>query len=359
MFGGEAVSSAEYGFFSRLLHRVALGSPAILRATMQMEQGKWKDEPADDEKLAPVFICGLARSGSTLLLNRLAATGSFSTSTYRHMPFVLAPNMWSGASRRQQKASVSVERAHGDGMTHSFDSEEAFEEVFWRAIGQSRNGIDLLPWNPEYKRSDLQAFRLFMTSVVKAGNAPRYLSKNNNNVTRIPTLLSASQTARLVVPFRDPLGFASSTMAQHRKFQEGHKRNPFDARYMAWLGHHEFGPYFKPFAAPGVVKPVDVTSEYLVAYWVAVYREILTIKDPRLTFFDYEGFCENPVQKLAALGDFLALEQAPKPPDDVHTPNDHGVESISPQILAAATKLHEKLKRRSVGCISARCNFGK
>jgi len=316
---------------------------------MQMEHGKWKNTPADDADLAPVFICGLARSGSTLLLNRLTATGAFSTSTYRHMPFVLAPNMWSRASSAQQKTSVAVERAHGDGMTHSFDSEEAFEEVFWRAVGKSRKGLDLLPWNPKYTRSDVQAFRLFMTSVVKAGTAPRYLSKNNNNVTRLPTLLKASKSARIVIPFRDPLGFANSTLAQHRKFLDGHTRNPFDAQYMAWLGHHEFGPFFKPFGAEGVTPPDDVTLDYLVRYWVAVYRQILTNEDPRLTFFGYDGFCKDPAQKLAALGVWLSLDQMPTPPDKVHAPTAYEVTDVSAPTLAIATEVYENLKSRAVG----------
>jgi len=204
---------------------------------MQMEQNKWKNEPFDAEAVSPVFICGLARSGSTLLLNRLVATGAFSTSTYRHMPFVLAPNLWGGASKAQRKQAAETARAHGDGMTHSFDSEEAFEEVFWRAVAEkgSRDG-PLLPWNTKINAETKVQFRLFMTSVVRAGEAGRYLSKNNNNVTRIPALLASAETAKIVIPFRAPVAFCGSTLAQHQRFLAGHETSPFDAKYMAWLG---------------------------------------------------------------------------------------------------------------------------
>ncbi|MFT4717384.1 MAG: hypothetical protein ACI861_002391 [Paracoccaceae bacterium] len=339
------MSSAEYGFFSRLLHRVALGSPAVLRATMAMEHVKWKDEGFDSRIIAPVFICGLARSGSTLLLNRLTATGAFSTSTYRHMPFVLAPNMWSGASKSQRTQAQAVERAHGDGMSHSFDSEEAFEEVFWRAVSQ-KNVSQILPWNIQASQDVLSQFRLFMTSVVKAGAGPRYLSKNNNNITRLPTLLKAAKTAQIVIPFRDPVAFVGSTLAQHEKFLAGHADNPFDAKYMAWLGHHEFGPYFKPAGAPGVTATELVTPEYLCQYWISVYSAVLENTHDQVHFFDYDTFCDQPAAKMTELGKALELENLTAP-DGVHAPRMYDSDGIDGETLRAAMKVHKLLTLRT------------
>ncbi len=315
---------------------------------MQMEQNKWKKTEFDESVIAPVFICGLARSGSTLLLNRLTATSAFSTSTYRHMPFVLAPNMWSGASKAHRKASSATERAHGDGMLHSFDSEEAFEEVFWRAVTPSSAGSETIAWNKKASADDLAQFRLFMTSVVKSGAAPRYLSKNNNNTTRIPTLLKSAETARVVVPFRNPVDFAGSTLSQHHKFLETHKKNPFDAQYMAWLGHTEFGPNFKPFAAPGVSAPEEVTTDFLLRYWSAVYRELLTIESERVQFFDYDAFCEEPAARLEALGAFLGLDPAPEPPDHVHKPHAYESVEIAESTRAEAEPVYQALKKRAL-----------
>jgi hypothetical protein len=345
------VSSSDYGFAARLLHRVALASPAILRATMQMEDGRLGLAPFDGHAVAPVFICGLARSGSTLLLNSLTATGAFSTSTYRHMPFVLAPSMWSGASGRHRTGAVAAERAHGDGMQHSVDSEEAFEEVFWRAVNGNPKGASL-PWNAPVSAEVQHQFRRFIQSVVKAGAAPRYLSKNNNNVARIPALLKAVPTARIVIPFRDPVGFAGSTLAQHARFLDEAQRDPFAADYMAWLGHHEFGPRFKPFAAPGVSAPDDVrsgvTAKYLVAYWRAVYSAVAAYDDPRIVLFDYDGFCQAPTAHMASLGAALALDTAPEPPPEVHAPRQRALDGLDADVLAEARSLHAGLTRRSV-----------
>ncbi|MBZ0129352.1 MAG: sulfotransferase [Rhodobacteraceae bacterium] len=342
------MSSADYGIASRLLHRVALASPAILRATMQMEQGRWPDAGRDGDTLSPVFIAGLARSGSTLLLNRLVATGAFSTSTYRHMPFVLAPNIWGKATKAHRQSARAVERAHGDGMTHSADAEEAFEEVFWRAVSPASDAA-MLGWAARVPAADLTAFRGFMASVVRAGDAPRYLSKNNNNVQRVAALLRSARDARVVIPFRNPAGFAGSTLAQHRAFLARHGTDRFDAQYMAWLGHHEFGPNFKPFAAPGVTPPTDVangvTADYLIAYWCAVYDALLAIDDERLIFFDYDAFCAAPVARMAALGSALALDVPPAPPDGVHPPRDHGQGDGVP---GAARRLHKRLQARAI-----------
>jgi len=331
-----------------MLHRLALGSPGVLRAMLHLETGRWKDKAPKPSSLSPVFICGLARSGSTLLLNRLVGTGAFSTSTYRHMPFVLAPNSWGGASKKHQKEAAPSERAHGDGMSHSFDSEEAFEEVFWRAMEGNRKA-PMLPWQAKITASTMAQFRLFMASVVKAGSGPRYLSKNNNNVVRVPGLLKAARTAKVLIPFRHPVHFAGSTLSQHQKFLDRAKASAFDATYMAWLGHHEFGPLFKPFAAPGVAQPDVVDMAYLVEYWIAVYRALLEIDDPRVLYFDYDGFCAAPEKTMAALGRVLDLDAAPIPPKEVHPPHEYALGNVPQGRLAVALALHKELRNRALG----------
>lgn len=323
-----------------------------MRATMAMEHRKWRTKVFDAGKTAPVFICGLARSGSTLLLNRLMATGRFSTSTYRHMPFVLAPSMWSRASQKHQKAATLTDRAHGDGMEHGFDSEEAFEEVFWRAVSTQPANTALLPFNDKILKSDVDQFRLFMTSVTAAG-PERYLSKNNNNVARIGALLATADTATVLVPFRHPVHFAGSTLAQHRAFLARHTSDRFAARYMSWLGHHEFGPYFKPVGAAGVNAPSDVdrdvTADYLCNYWSAVYSALLQRQSPRVHFFDYDGFCANPDTSLAALGRAVDLPIAPTPPPaGVHAARRYDDDEIAKPNLKKAMGILQQLRARAL-----------
>lgn len=78
-----------------------------------------------------IHVCGLARSGTTLLLNLLYGTGQFYSLSYRDMPFVMSPNFWKLISNNFRIKGELKERAHGDGMLINFDSVEAFEEIFW------------------------------------------------------------------------------------------------------------------------------------------------------------------------------------------------------------------------------------
>ena len=42
-----------------------------------------------------VFVSGMARSGTTILLNAIYETDEFAALTYQDMPFILSPNIWS------------------------------------------------------------------------------------------------------------------------------------------------------------------------------------------------------------------------------------------------------------------------
>ena len=78
-----------------------------------------------------IFVCGLPRSGTTILMRYLYETKEFASLTYRDMPFVVLPNLWSKISNRI-KSSPYKERIHDDKISINIDSPEAMEEIFWR-----------------------------------------------------------------------------------------------------------------------------------------------------------------------------------------------------------------------------------
>ena len=53
-----------------------------------------------------VFITGLARAGTTILLNALYKSNLFASLSYSDMPFVLAPNLWSKISFKRGDLST-------------------------------------------------------------------------------------------------------------------------------------------------------------------------------------------------------------------------------------------------------------
>ena len=79
---------------------------------------------------APIFVSGLARSGTTILLEVLARHPSVASHRYKDYPFLFTPFLWNRfLSFVPQGRQAAQERSHGDGIAVSPDSPEAFEEV--------------------------------------------------------------------------------------------------------------------------------------------------------------------------------------------------------------------------------------
>ena len=160
-----------YNFWQQLLHRIVL-SPRFMREMMfDFEKSVFLNKSKIEVK-NPVFVTGLARAGTTILLEAIHASGKFASLSYSDMPFLMAPNLWKKISKRgvnQQK----IERAHRDGIMVNAASPEAFEEVFWRTFSRQ-----------EAERQ----FKNYIVLIQHSYQQRRYLSKNNQNVNRIAVL---------------------------------------------------------------------------------------------------------------------------------------------------------------------------
>ena len=179
--GGAATTSSGYSATDRFLHRLALGPLAEM--LHDIERARFlKSSPEDDGR--HVFVTGLARAGTTILMREIHRTGAFGSLTYADMPFVLAPNLWAQISRKGQKPGVRAERAHGDGIEVDTQSPEALDEVYWRVFdGGSYIAADgLTPYAPEEDKID--GYRDLMRLVMRRTGTGRYVSKNNNNTSR-------------------------------------------------------------------------------------------------------------------------------------------------------------------------------
>ena len=126
-----------YSWLQQKLHQLALSSKFMRETTFDVETSLISTKKTNDIN---VFVAGLARSGTTVLLNAIYNTDQFSSLSYQDMPFVLAPNLWSRLSFNKQDPNL-VERAHGDGIKVSTESPEAFEEVFWNTFDEYDESI--------------------------------------------------------------------------------------------------------------------------------------------------------------------------------------------------------------------------
>lgn len=259
-------ASAGYSATDRFLHRLALGPLAEM--LHDIERGAFlKSAPADTGR--HVFVAGLARAGSTILMREIHRTGKFGSLTYADMPFVMAPNLWARLSSKGQKPGVKTERAHGDGIEVDTHSPEALDEVYWRVF----DGDDYITeagLKPHVPKADLiEGYRNLIRLVLRRTGKDRYVAKNNNNILRLPALSAAMPEAVFLVPLRTPLDHAESLLAQHRRFLD---TDAFTREYMTWLGHHEFGATHLPFLFGGRPEGDPQTLDYWLRVWIAVYR---------------------------------------------------------------------------------------
>ncbi len=336
-----AGASHSYSALDQTLHRLALGSSAVAEMTNDIEKGMFlKSAPEDSGK--HVFVTGLARAGSTILMREIHQTGQFGSLTYADMPFVLAPNLWAKLSSKGSKPGVKAERAHGDGIEVDTQSPEALDEVYWRTFdGKTYIREDgLVPHEPDAELID--GYRDLARLVLRKTGKGRYVSKNNNNILRIGALAEAMPDADFLVPLRQPLDHAASLRNQHLRFLNS---DPFTRDYMTWLGHHEFGATHRPFLF-GPRPEGDLGGlDYWLQLWISVYSALdeAEAAHANICFVPYEALSADPAvwQAVAARIGVAAGEASELKPVKEKAPDPHDA-----ALAAKAAALHAKLMAR-------------
>jgi Sulfotransferase family len=345
-----------YSVLDRMLHHLAFSTPAIQLTAADIEKSVFGSVYKTVVAEKPIFITSLPRAGTTLMLEVLCRFPSIATHTYRDMPFVMAPILWSRLSSAFRKRDELRERAHGDGMQFGYDSPEAFEEILWRAFWPEKytdSGIAL--WHVEDVKDDARAFFVEHMKKIIALRRPdkirdgRYISKNNCNIARIDLICRMFPQAKILVPIRHPLDHAASLLRQHRNFLEMHKNEAFIRRYMADLGHYEFGDLHRPIAFLGIDELLSnrnpLELDYWLAYWIAAFEHVLDRRD-KVLLMSYEAICIDGKRRLTDLCTQLEIPgegmldtvatifKAPSLPRVDRTEFDH-------KLRARAEKLHE------------------
>jgi hypothetical protein len=227
-----------------LLGRLVCDRPGLMRAVARLETRMLADRLETISVDAPLWITGLARSGSTVLLELLAAHPAVTTQRYRDFPPIFTPCLWNRLlDFMPLKSEQPVERAHQDRILVTSESPEAFEEPLWMAFFPHLHD----PHRPAVLDGTVEHpdFETFLANhirkLLQLRRRTRYLAKANYNVTRLGYLLKLFPDARFVVPIRNPLWYIASLMKQHRLFCEAERLYPSARRHLARVGHFEFG----------------------------------------------------------------------------------------------------------------------
>tara|TARA_Y100000588_G_C14230608_1_gene915107 strand:+ start:1328 stop:2299 length:972 start_codon:yes stop_codon:yes gene_type:complete len=282
-----------YSWLEEKLHQFALASQFMREVSFEFENIFVSKKNNQDDH---VFISGLARSGTTILLNAIYQSKEFASLSYDDMPFILAPNSWAKISPKNRHTRL-IERAHRDGIKISSESPEAFEEVFWRTFndGEEESGIK---------------FKHYVQSIEVRYNKNRYLSKNNQNIRRLRLISEIFPNSKILIPFRNPIQQANSLLTQHKNFIEYSKKDNFISKYMKLIGHTEFGPHYEPINSHNLVHQDYFSINHWLEQWYLIYLECLEkfSENKNFYFICYEDLCESKdywfrIIKLLSLSD--------------------------------------------------------
>jgi hypothetical protein len=276
------------------------------------------DELADTPISRPIYVSGLARSGTTKLLEVLAGHPDVATHRYKDYPPIFTPYWWNRLlERTPQREAAPVERTHNDGILVTPDSPEALEEVLWMTFfpdvhdPSASNVLDGRTANPPFEAF----YRDHIRKLMRVRGGARYLSKGNYNVTRLEYLLKLFPDARFVIPVRAPVWHVASLMKQHALFCEGEGRNPKALRHLQRVGHYELGLDRRPINAgdDGCVAAIlslwhqGAEVEGWARYWCHIYGFVANrlgasprLRDAALVV-RYEDLCRSPGDILQAI----------------------------------------------------------
>jgi|TARA_R110002072_G_scaffold302722_1_gene487956 hypothetical protein len=338
-----------YSFPAKFLHHLALGSTVVAEASFDIEQALNKVS-SEGMNESPVFVSGLARAGTTILMRSLYETNQFGSLTYRDMPFVLMPATWAKFSSSFQQDMTPMERAHGDSIAIDYDSPEAFEEIFWRVFyGKQYIKATHLERHVLNNQACKQ-FKLYVAAVLgsrKSTKGLRYLSKNNNNLLRLSGIKKSFPDSCIIIPFREPVQHALSLYRQHKNFVTIQSDDKFSLKYMTWLGHHEFGLNHKPFNFSDDKTQATATSqdsvEYWLAQWISAYNYTLENAPPGTIFLSYEDLCLNPVETLSRLMTLLNIPYNKDVGNSILQPENHIAVDIDEKMLASSQNTYARL----------------
>jgi hypothetical protein len=282
----------------------------------------------------PIFICGLARSGSTLLHEVVCTHPKVATHRNKDYPMVYTPYWWRRAIANVRPGPPR-ERSHQDGMMITTESPAALEEMLWMAyFPRCHNPSISNVLGASDRHSHWESFYdLHIRKVLLAEGGNRYAAKANYHVARLAYLARLFPDARFLIPVRSPADHIASLIRQHRHFSQGQQKHPRALAFMSRSGHFEFGLDRRPMNLGDSERVRAVLSAWAAGdevrggaiYWDMVHRylaELLT-SDPQVrqaaVVVRFETMCEHPVETLRAVLNHCALPET-EPVINRHAP---------------------------------------
>ncbi len=306
----------DYSYLTQILHNQFLNDGQVINFSIKRLFSKSKNTSLKDCK--HIFITGLARSGTTALLQALDSTNNYASLRYKYMPFILLPKLAKIYTNYFNKnADLEKERLHGDNLKISSESPECLDEPFWiHTKYKQDNMLNKNFMSPHIVDFNLaKAYITLLNSYTKIEKKEICLIKNNNNHLRILSLSELLPNANFLVLFRSPIAHAKSLLKLHTRLKKKQTDDGYILDYMNQIGHWEFGLGKKPFIYENnqnyILKGLeDINLEYWINQWVFTYNWMLNQLKYRnnIRMVCYEDLCEDKnVQK--DIFNFLKINQ--------------------------------------------------
>jgi hypothetical protein len=226
------------------LTRRLLRHPRFFIRLGNFETGLFEEQLAGIKIDRPVFICGLARAGTTITLELLTSLAGIASYRYRDFPAVHWPLAWNKALGSGKGTELAaVERLHGDGIAITSESPEALDEPIWMSFFPDAhdpmrdNALGSETRHPEFERF----YRQNLAKILFLRQGNRLVLKGNYLLSRLGYLVRLFPDARFVLLVRDPVEHIGSLMRQQANFSQAAGDDPRVIDYLAALGHFEFG----------------------------------------------------------------------------------------------------------------------
>jgi hypothetical protein len=348
-------SKSDYSELSQLLHHLALDNYHISNKLFKREVKKYNKKYPEKRKDF-VIISGLARAGTTSLMNDLSRIDGFISVNCGNMPFLMCPNTWRKIYKPKNKNIK--ERSHKDGIMIGYNSNEALEEYFFKVKAGDSYIKESCLEEYDITEDDYSEY-LDYQSIIKKDRNKIYLAKNNNFILRYNSVRNYNNEFIMVILFRDPVTHAASLKEKHEYYCKLQKTDPFVLDYMNWLGHHEFGLNQKPFVfknTPLEIQEDKSTIDYWLKIWINYYEHALTADHPNTIFINYDSYCKEPGNTVNRILEKTCIENNPvenKP----FINKRKNIDEISENLNKTAQELYLKLKTKSGVSRNSLINF--
>jgi Sulfotransferase family len=283
----------------------------VWTALGRLETSLLASELNDRAIVKPIFVSGVARSGSTILTEIIGQHPQVACHHYSDFPMTWIPYWWNSLRRHLPLPKhAPQERAHQDRLMITADSPEAIEEVLWMHFfpGAHRPDRSHVMHEQDNRLPFEKYYRDHIRKLLAVRHRQRYLAKNNYNITRLEYLLKLFPDARFVIPIRNPVQQVASLLKQHRLFSQQDAEDSRVSRQLKLSGHYEFGPLRCPIIVDEerrayYRKDLDDIAWY-ASQWAELYGYLQQRMSDNRALADaclvvpYEDTCAGPVASL-------------------------------------------------------------